>query len=103
MGDGSFSEGSDNSHASMSPGPHIKSKHFIWDCLLTGPAVNFPVKKPALINNGCHMVLIHPNIVDELHLQTFSLDQPEEVDITISFSKSVGSAPLYIMSKYIPH
>ena len=56
--DGSFSEGSDNSFASMSTKPHTKSRHFIWSCLLTGPAVDLPVMKPSLIDNGCHMVLI---------------------------------------------
>ena len=63
VGDGSFLEGSDNSFASVSESPHIKSKHFIWDCLLTGPKVDFPVTKPALINNGCHIILIRPDIV----------------------------------------
>ena len=56
--DGSFSEGSNNSFASVSTKPHIKSKHFIWSCSLTGPAVDLPVIKPSLIDNGCHMVLI---------------------------------------------
>ena len=56
--DGSFYEGSDNSFASMSTKPHIKSKHFIWTCSLTGPAVDLPVIKFSLIDNGCHMVLI---------------------------------------------
>ena len=47
VGDSSFLEGSDNSFASVSASPHIKSKHFIWDCSLTGPKVVFPVIKPA--------------------------------------------------------
>ena len=88
VGDSSFSEGSDNSFASVSASPHIKSKHLIWDCLLTGPKVNFPVTKPALIDNGCHMVLIRPDIIHELGLDMFTLDQPEQVNIAISFSKS---------------
>ena len=88
IGDGSFSENSDSSFTSVSPPPHIKSKHFIWNCSLTGPAVTFPVTKPALIDNGCHMVLIRPDIVAELGLPIFELKEPEEVDVAISFSKA---------------
>ena len=83
-----FSGKSDNSLASVSQAPHIKSKHFIWNCSLTGPAVDFPVTKPSLINNSCHMVLIQPNVVEELGLPVFSLDQPEDVDVAILFSKA---------------
>jgi hypothetical protein len=88
VGDGSYSEGSDNSFSSVSTPPHIKSKHFIWTFLLTGPAVDLPVNKPSLIDNGCHMVLIRPDVVSELGLPIFSLEQPEEVDVAISFSKA---------------
>jgi hypothetical protein len=79
---------SDASFASVSPPPPIKSKHFIWNCILTSPLVTFPMKKPALINNGCQMVLIHPNLVEQLGLQIFTLKQPEEVDVAISFLKT---------------
>ena len=88
VGNGSFSEGSDNSLASVTQLPHIKSKHFIWNYSLTGPAVDFPVTKPSLIDNSCHMVLIWPDVVEQLGLPIFSLDQPEEVDVAISFSKA---------------
>ena len=88
LGDGSFSEGSDASFSSVSEPPPLKSKHFIWNCSLTGPSVTFPVTKPSLIDNGCHMVLIRPDIVEELGLPIFALQQPEEVDVAISFSKS---------------
>jgi hypothetical protein len=87
LGDGTFSDNSDSSFSSVSPPPHIKSKHFIWNCSLTGPAVTFPVTKPALIDNGCHMVLIRPDTVAELGLPIFELKNPEEVDVAISFSK----------------
>lgn len=87
IGDGSFSEGSDSSFASLSP-PPLKSKHFIWNCSLDGPSVTFPVTRPSLIDNGCHMVLIHPNTVKTLGLPLLTLEQPEEVDVAISFSKA---------------
>ena len=73
LGDGSFSEGSDSSFSSVSKPPPLKSKHFIWNCSLTGPSVTFPVTKPSLIDNGCHMVLIRPDIVEELGLPIFAL------------------------------
>ena len=88
IGEGNFSDNSDTSFSSVSAPPHIKSKHFIWNCTLTGPAVTFPVTKSSLIDNGCHMVLIRPDIVDLLGLEIFTLDQPEVVDVAISFSKS---------------
>ena len=88
IGNGSLSESSDSSFSSVSEPPPIKSKHFIWDCSLIGPAVTFPVTKSALIDNGCHMVLIRPDLVAELGLPILTLKQPEEVDVAISFSKS---------------
>ena len=74
VGNGSYSEGSDNSFSSVSTPAHIKSKNFIWHCSLTGPTVDFPVMKPSLIDNKCHMVLIHPDIVKELGLEIFFLN-----------------------------
>jgi hypothetical protein len=86
--DNNFSDDSDSSFASVSTPPYIKSKHFIWDCSLTGPAVTFPILKPSLIDNGSHMVLIRPDVVKELDLPIFTLQQPEEVNVAISFSKA---------------
>ena len=34
IGNGSYSEGSDNSFTSVSSPPHTKSKHLIWNCML---------------------------------------------------------------------
>lgn len=53
-----------------------------------GPAATFLTTKPSLIDNGCHMVLIWLDVVEELGLTTFTLDQPEEVDMAIFFSKA---------------
>ena len=88
VGDGSFSDGSDSSFAPVSPPPPLKSKHFIWNCTLTGPAVTFPINKPSLIDNGCHMVLIRPDLVEELGLPILALENPENVNVAISFSKN---------------
>ena len=64
IGNGSFSGCLDSG---VSCPPHIKSKHFIWNCLLMGPSVTYPIVKPSLIDNGCHMVLIHPDLVAQSH------------------------------------
>ena len=88
IGDGSFSENSDSSFSSVSKIPPLKSKHFIWNCSLTGPAVTFPMTALSLIDNGCHMVLIRPDVVEKLGLPIFALKEPEIVDVAISFSKS---------------
>jgi hypothetical protein len=103
IGDGSFSDGSDSSLASVSKPPPLKSKHFIWNCSLTGPAVTFPVTTPSLIDNGCHMVLIRPDTVEKLGLPIFALKEPKIVNVTISFSASHGKTNLlYIMLNLVP-
>ena len=84
----SFSDSSDNSFSSVSAPPPFKCKHFIWDCSLTGPSVDFPLKRASLIDNGCHMVLIRPDVVKELGLPVFTLPEPEDVEVAISFSKA---------------
>ena len=87
--DGSFSEGEDSSFSSsMSTPPPLKSKHFIWNCSLMGPSVILPVIKLGLIDNSCHMVLIRPDLVNELGLPIFALKEPEVVDVAIFFSRS---------------
>ena len=78
IGDGSFSDGEVSVH------PHIKSKHYVWNCLIEGPAVEFPIKISTLIDNGAHMVLICPELVAKLNLCIFLLHKPEVVDVAIS-------------------
>lgn len=82
IGNGSFSEG-DHS-VSLPP---LKSKHFIWKCNVdSGPTVDFPVAAHALIDNGAHIVLIRPQLVEQLKLPIYALDEPEEVDVAIDTS-----------------
>ena len=78
IGDGSFS----NSEVSVRP--HIKYKHYVWNCLIEGPAVEFPIKILTLIDNGAHMVLICPELVAKMNLHIFPLHKPEVVDVAIS-------------------
>jgi reverse transcriptase-like protein/integrase-like protein/chromodomain-containing protein len=83
IGNGSFSDGD----ASVSP--PLKSKHFIWNCTVDGPAAEFPLKFATLIDNGAHMVLIRPDAVSQLGLPLFELPEPESVDVAISSSSTV--------------
>ena len=83
LGDGTDSGGSDNV-STIAP---LKCKHFIWQCLIDGPSTEFPVKVSSLVDNSCHLVLIHPNIVHTLGLNIFTLKEPEPIDVAIKNSK----------------
>lgn len=67
--------------------PPLKSKHFIWKCTVDGgPTVDFPLTVHTLIDNGAHIVLIRPELVEQLQLPVYTLETPEEVDIAIDTS-----------------
>ena len=51
----------------------VKSKHLIWHCQIHGLTNDFPVKTCALIDNGVHMVLIHPKLITKLNLKKHCL------------------------------
>ncbi|KAF8800955.1 hypothetical protein BYT27DRAFT_7262510 [Phlegmacium glaucopus] len=80
IGNSSFSDGDISVH------PHFKSKHYVWKCMIDGPAVDLPLKTFSLIDNGSHMVLIHPELVAKLNLPIFTLPNPKLIDIAISTS-----------------
>lgn len=61
----------------------IKSKHLLWRCQIHGLKSDFPVKTHALIDNGAHIMLIHPELVEELTLRKFCLHKPETVDVML--------------------
>ena len=82
LGNGTDSGESDN----VSDTAPLKCKHLVWKCLVDGPSSEFPLKIPALINNGCHLVLIHPDIVSKLGLTVFKLPVPEPIDVAIKDS-----------------
>jgi hypothetical protein len=65
----------------------LKCKNFIWRCFVDGPSTEFPIKFLSLINNGCHLVLIRPDVVKKLGLPTFTLPSPEPIDVAIKDSK----------------
>ncbi|KAF8808581.1 hypothetical protein BYT27DRAFT_7255381 [Phlegmacium glaucopus] len=80
IGNSSFSDGD------ISVRPHFKSKHYVWHCMIDGPAVEFPLKSASLIDNGAHMVLIRPELVIKLGLCIYTLPNREIVDVAISTS-----------------
>jgi predicted aspartyl protease len=83
IGNGSFSSEGDSSVCQP-----FKSKHYVWNCTINGPADEFPIKVSMLIDNGAHMVLIRPETVKQLGLPSFPLPEPEIVDVSISSSTS---------------
>jgi hypothetical protein len=90
IGNGSFS-----SEGDMSVSQPFKSKHYVWKCSIDGLADEFPLKISTLIDNGAHMVLIRPETVSQLGLQTFTLPEPELIDVAISSSTSTQKKLLH--------
>jgi hypothetical protein len=58
----------DVSHRDVSR-PPLRSRHLIWNCQIHSPTNDFPLKMRALIDNGAHLVLIRPDLVDRLGLK----------------------------------
>ncbi len=54
--------------------------------MVDGPSVDFPVTVLALIDNGAHLVLIHPQLVAQLGLLIHQLKELEIIDIAIDSS-----------------
>ena len=83
LGNGTDSGGSD----SVSDIAPLKCKHFVWNCFIDGPLSEFPLKVSSLVDNGCHLVLIRPDIVEKLGLSILHLETPETVDVAIKNRK----------------
>jgi len=67
------------------------SKHLLWDCQIHGLISDFPVMTRALIDNGAHLVLIHPELVDQLGLKKYHLHKPETIDVVFGNKKKQGT------------
>ncbi|EDR06062.1 uncharacterized protein LACBIDRAFT_329149 [Laccaria bicolor S238N-H82] len=76
----------DVSHRDVS-NTSIRSKHLIWNCQINSLTNDFPVKTRALIDNGAHLVLIRPELVERLGLKQYKLNKPELVDVAFSNGK----------------
>jgi len=73
------------------------SKHLIWNCQIHSQTDDFPVKMRALLDNGAHLVLIQPDLVDRLGLKQYRLHVPEVINVT--FSKEKNKTELYFYVK----
>jgi len=92
LGNGSFSE-SDVS-------PPLCSKHFVAKFQIFADHLDFPLTYAALIDNGAHLILIHPEVADELHLQRHPLKTPEIVSVAIEDGKKKEKKTLYDYVKF---
>ena len=79
LGNGSFSE-SDVS-------PPLRSKHFVAKFNIFAGHLDFPLTFSSLVDNGAHVVLIRPDVVDQLRLQRHPLKTPEIVSVAIEDGK----------------
>ena len=61
----------------------LKSKHLVWSCQIHSLTDDFPVKTRTLIDNGAHVVLIRPKLVEKLGLKKRRLRTPEIVDVAL--------------------
>ena len=67
--------------------PPLRCKHLVWHCQIHSLIEDFPVKKRTLIDNGAHLILIHPDLIDRLGLKKHKLHKPEIVDVAFSNQK----------------
>ena len=63
------------------------SKHLLWDCQINGLISDFPVTTHVLIDNGAHLILIHPELVNQLGLRKYQLHKPETDDVAFGNKK----------------
>ena len=90
LGNGSFSE--------EDVSPPLRSKHFIAKFKVYGPCLDFALMYTALINNGAHIVLIHPEVVEVLGLERHLLPVPEPINVAITDGKKKAKK---LLSHYI--
>jgi len=69
----------------------LHSKHLLWDCQIHGLISDFPVTTCALIDNGAHLVLICPELINQLGLKKYRLHKPETIDVMFGNKKKQGT------------
>jgi len=92
LGDGSFSEGDVS--------PPLRSKHFVAKFKIAAKHLDFPLTFASLIDNGAHLVLMRPEVADELHLERHLLKVPETVSVAIEDGKKKKKMTLYYYVKF---
>jgi hypothetical protein len=73
----------------------LKIPHIFWNCKVLTPGGDTERVK-ALVDDGAHLVLIHPDLVHRLSLRTFQLKKPENVEVAIDRKKEVFSLSRYV-------
>ena len=94
--DTSMADDSDLSIASVSDGPPLKGKHFIWTCWVDNPTDHVSVKARTLIDGGAHMVLIRPDLVTHLNLSVKPLEKPEQVNVALGSTEHINQLTHYV-------
>ena len=93
LGSGSFSEDDVS--------PPMRSKHFVAKFNIAAQHLDFPLTFSMLIDNGAHLILIHPEVVDTLQLERHLLKVPETVSIAISKTKKKVKMTLHHYVKFV--
>ncbi|KAJ7785793.1 hypothetical protein B0H16DRAFT_1753716 [Mycena metata] len=62
----------------------FRTPHLYWDFRMEGPNTNLPISVHGLIDNGAHLVLIHPDVVDRMGLKRRRLHKPEDVEVAMN-------------------
>lgn len=84
----SGSEGSDTDTDTDEVSQPFRLPHLRWKCVVAGPKSAFPVRIRALIDDGSHLVLIRPELADELGLKRYPLPSPEIVGTAFTNTSS---------------
>jgi hypothetical protein len=66
------------------------SQHMLWHCSTFSSDYAFPVPISALIDNGSHLVLIHPEYVQKLALPRHKLARPISVELAMHGQQKRG-------------
>jgi hypothetical protein len=114
LNDDSDSDGSNTLAAlgdyEATEGNDVHGKHLYWECCLSGPNSEFPMKTTALLDSGAHVVLICDTLVDELGLRHLPLKDTLSIRGAMSSSRSVlkdyvvlslSSADLYYTARNV--
>ena len=91
---------SNSSFSESNISPPLCSKHFIAKFQIFADHLDFPLTYASLIDNSAHLVLICPEVANELRLQCHPLKKPEIVSVTIKDGKKKKKMTLYHFVKF---
>ena len=91
---------SNSSFSESDISPPLCLKHFVAKFQIFVDHLDFPLTYVFLVDNGAHLVLIHPEVPDELRLQHHPLKKPEIVSVAIEDGKKKKKMTLYHFVKF---